>query len=118
MSTRREFLQKASIVAFANAMSVDSVRAAEEKKEASTKAAPAAAKTGRSAVKRIRAATCRDDTLRRSGGSGMFPCITWSADDQQLLTVMEGAGWPGLPQDLYVEGALVAVSGKPENAEF
>jgi len=117
MSTRREFIQKATMVTLAGAISADSVLAADEKKEG-IEAMETEAKAGGTAAEGIRSVTARDETLRRVGGGGMFPGLTWSADDQQLLPVVEGAGWPGLPKDLYVESALVAVSGQPENVQF
>jgi Domain of unknown function (DUF4185) len=116
MSTRREFVQATAIVALANTLSINNAPAATQKQHADTQEAGPAAKSR--AVRRIRSASSRGETLRRIGGGGAFPCLTWGADDQQLLTVVEGAGWPGLPKDLYAESALVAVSGTPENATF
>lgn len=69
-------------------------------------------------ITKIKALARRDETILRLGGTGAFPCLTWSADDRQIGALEEGANWPGLPKDTYFTAAAIAVDGRAENVTF
>src|SRR5688572_11301151 len=48
----------------------------------------------------------RDETILRLGGDGGMTDITWTRDDRQLVTVLDGCGWPEVPKDHYYSSRL------------
>ena len=66
----------------------------------------------------IKSVNRREETTVRSGGYGSVVGATWTADDRLLVAIGEGTGWPGLPQDVYFQTALIEVGGAPHSATF
>jgi hypothetical protein len=45
-------------------------------------------------VTTISSATPRDDAIVRLGGDGGSGFLTWTSDDRQLATLLDGSSWP------------------------
>jgi hypothetical protein len=43
----------------------------------------------------VSSAVLRDDTIVRLGGDGGSGFLTWTSDDRQLATLLDGSSWPG-----------------------
>src|SRR5579863_4302527 len=71
---------------------------------------------GTSMLSRIRSAIRREETVLRLGGDGYISSMTWTADDRQLIAVLDGAGWPEIPQDDYCNSRLFVLGGAPQMA--
>lgn len=66
---------------------------------------------------RITGAIRRDDTIVRLGGDGYVAAMAWTADNRQLVAIIDGPGWPKNRDETYCS-RLFAVSGTPQNAIF
>jgi hypothetical protein len=64
-------------------------------------------------IARIKSAVRREDTIIRLGGDGHYGDITWTSDDRQLVTALDGAGWPAPPKGYYTASKMNAISGEP-----
>jgi len=97
MTTRRRFLKQAAAASVIGAVSAPYARAGAPK---------------------IKKLIRRDETIVRSGGFGWVGGMTWSADDRLLVGIGEGMGWPGMPEDLHFQSALIDVARDPQDATF
>jgi hypothetical protein len=77
----------------------------------------------------VRGAIRRDDTIVRYGGDAYVAALTWTADDRQLLAVVDSpkhpqfgkdgraAGFAETDRDFF-ESRVFAIAGNPDNATF
>jgi uncharacterized protein DUF4185 len=66
----------------------------------------------------VKDAILRDDTIRRLGGDGAGYAMTWTGDGRQLVSVLDGPGWPENPTDEYYCTRIFTVSGGPQDPGF
>src|SRR6266478_6368179 len=67
---------------------------------------------------RVVGAALRDETISSLGGDVYTTAMTWTADDQQMVAFIDGAGWPETPQNHYYSSRIFTVSGCPQDATF
>lgn len=113
MVSRREFLGKTAVGVLASSAAVGAPAVGSD-------GDPSAKQKGltKSRLPRIRSIVPRPESILRLGGYGNSTAMTWTANDRQLLALMEGARWSGLPKDFYFASALIEISGEPRNALF
>lgn len=66
----------------------------------------------------VQSVAWRDETLLRLGGDGVVESMTWTADDRQVITMLDGAGWPDEEDDPHWSTRLFSVIGEPESARI
>jgi hypothetical protein len=64
----------------------------------------------------IRSAVVRGDTIVRLGGDGGSGFLTWTSDDRQLATLLDGSSWPR-DQGPFWHSRVFALHGRPEAME-
>lgn len=69
-------------------------------------------------VRRIESVIPRNETLAHIGGDAAYAAMTWTKDGSQLVSLLDGASWPAVPDDDYYSSRLFTVDGGPQNASF
>ena len=64
----------------------------------------------------VSSAVLRDDTIVRLGGDGGSGFLTWTSDDRQLATLLDGSSWPR-DRGPFWHSRLFALRGRPEAIE-
>jgi hypothetical protein len=64
----------------------------------------------------ISSAVLRDDTIIRLGGDGGSGFLTWTSDDRQLATLLDGSSWRR-DRGPFWHSRRFALHGRPEEME-
>src|SRR5688572_5619437 len=116
MTTRRKFLAHAFAGALVAATPIHGVKSAGHQHSASVDPGqPGAA--SHSIAPRMGSAIRRDETLLRYGGDGAGFDMTWTSDERQIISVIDGPGWPANPGNYrYYNSRLFNLHGEPRHA--
>ncbi len=69
-------------------------------------------------MKTIRGIERLEHTTQRLGGHGDNWHMTWADDDRQYVSLCDGNGPPGTPDDVYHNSRLYAIHGDPPDVTF
>lgn len=115
MSTRRDFLAQIASGACVAAAAGGTTAALAQSPAGSRSDVKGNSSASLPAIKSVRRL---DDTIVRLGGDGAIMQTVWAANDDLLLTIGDGCGWPESARDKYCNTRLFAMRGDPLNATF